>query len=339
MIARTIESLLIGHSTPMRKLRAQIERFAPTRLPALIQGPTGSGKELVARALHIASRRQGAFVAFNVCAVADSMFEDALFGHVKGAFTGATADRAGYLAEANGGTVFLDEVGGTAIASQVKLLRAVETGTFRSVGAGSDRVSDFRLVAASNEPLERLVIDGRFRRDLLHRLAGIILEVPPLAARPEDIVLLATHFLGSMHSGKAVTLTSGAAACLREHSWPGNVRELKHAIERAAVLSVGHAIDREDIERCIVVESRGQNGQRLRADPAEARHLLHALIECEWDTAAVADRLGVHRATVYRRMRQCGIAQRIRTTEPGDVPSNAFAQVGTGSRHRIKRIG
>lgn len=288
-----IESILVGRSPAMQDLRHQIERFGPCNLPVLVRGPTGSGKELVARALHQASCRAGAFVAFNVCALPDTMVEDALFGHVRGAFTGATDERSGYLAEANGGTLFLDEIGGTLQVSQAKLLRAVETRTFRAVGATRDRVSDFRLITATNEPLEQMVGQGAFRRDLFHRLAGVVLHVPALATRREDILDLALHFAGGRDA-----ITPAALEHLATLSWPGNVRELKHAVERAAVLAGVQPIAVEHV----------REAQPVSASDPEARDaremLLQALTEAEWDTAVAAQRLGVHRATVYRRMKQ-----------------------------------
>ena len=189
-----MSTLLIGDSLPMRQLRALIARVATSTLSVLIEGETGSGKELVARALHEMSGRSGALVALNVCAVPDSMFEATMFGHVKGAFTGALRDSAGYLTEAHRGTLFLDEVSGLSLTNQVKLLRAIETKEFRPVGARSDQRSDFRLIAASNEDMVHLVEGGQFRRDLAHRLGGIKLTVPPLRDRLEDVPILAAHF-------------------------------------------------------------------------------------------------------------------------------------------------
>lgn len=288
-----LESMLIGRSSAMQELRRQIERFGPCNLPALIRGPTGSGKELVARALHQASGRSGTFVAFNVCALPDTMVEDALFGHVRGAFTGASGDRIGYLSEANGGTLFLDEIGGTLQLSQAKLLRAIETRTFRAVGATRDRVSDFRLIAATNGPLEHMVGQGAFRRDLFHRLAGVVLHVPALDLRREDIVDLALHFAGHEDA-----VTPAALRYLTALSWPGNVRELKHAVERAAVLAGAQPIAVEHVREA-------QPSASGRPKPAGARELLlQALAESEWDTEVAAQQLGVHRATVYRRMKQ-----------------------------------
>jgi DNA-binding NtrC family response regulator len=243
--------------------------------------------------LHVESRRSGNFVAFNVCAVSDSMFEDALFGHVRGAFTGASADHAGYLAEANGGTLFLDEISGAGLASQAKLLRAIETGTFSPVGAARDRISDFRAIAATNEPLQALVSEGRFHQDLLHRLAGVVLHAPPLDARPEDLLALSNHFLAAFRPSATPSLTSSAINCLQEHAWPGNVRELKHTIERAAVFARSGHIDREDIEQAIGVPD--DPPLRSVAEDTARDALLRVLRESGWDTAIAAHRLGVHR--------------------------------------------
>ena len=178
MSTSTREAQLIGDSTAMHHLRAQITRVASSQIPVLIEGPTGSGKELVAQALHRESERKGPLVAVNVCAIADTMFEDAMFGHVRGAFSGAIGDHTGYLLEAHRGTVFLDEIGSLAIGAQIKLLRALETHEFRPVGARGDRTSDFRLIAATNVPLAKAVSEGAFRADLAFRLSGVVIRVP-----------------------------------------------------------------------------------------------------------------------------------------------------------------
>ena len=297
--------LLIGETPGMQQLRTQIARVAPSSLPVMIQGPTGAGKELVAAALHQWSGRRGNLVAFNVCALSESMFEDALFGHVKGAFTGALRDAPGYLLEADRGTVFLDEIGGLALAAQAKLLRAVETRQFRPVGATYDRASDFRLVAASNERLEALVADGRFRADLAFRLRGVVIEVPALASRRADIPLLARHFLEGTAPGVGLELGNDALGELLSHGWDGNVRELKQVVERAALHSTGRKVTRADVRMALpgCVVSRA-------IPPADnfARRRMAELLDAHgWDTAKVATALGVHRATVYRQMKRMGL--------------------------------
>jgi len=300
-----LERLLVGSSEPMRRLRAGITRAARSRLSVLIQGPTRSGKELVARGLHVTSGRTGAFVALNVCAIGDTMFEDALFGHVKGAFTGATGDSPGYLAEANGGTVFLDEVNGLPVLAQAKLLRVIETGSFRAVGAARDRCSDFRVLAATNADLATGVARGTFRCDLLYRLSGAILNVPPLDARREDILALARHLLGRDDAYGVPEVADDALRRLQQHDWPGNVRELKHVLERAALLAEGAVLRRADIEGAI---AGGIQGLPEPVVDDVARHGLLALLEwCDWDTTRAAARLSVNRSTVYRRMQRLGI--------------------------------
>jgi DNA-binding NtrC family response regulator len=313
--ADPIAALIIGETPAVRRLRALVARLAPTALPVLVHGPTGAGKELVARALHLASGRTGRHVAFNVCAVAESMFEDALFGHVKGAFTGAAGDSPGFLAEANGGTVFLDEIGELPMAPQAKLLRALETHEFRPVGARHDRRSDFRVVAATNRPLTALAAEGQFRLDLLHRLSGFVLELPALAARLDDLPLLARHLLHALPGRAGAELSAGAVALLQQQAWPGNVRELRHVVERAAILSATNAVGREAVAEAL--ELAAAHAPIAHDAPAgfAQRRLLEVLEHCGWDTVLAAEQLSVHRATVYRRMKRLGID----TTRADDV--------------------
>lgn len=297
---------IVGESIPVRELRTLISRFATLDLAVLIQGPTGSGKELVARALHEASGRPGRFVAFNICAVAESMFEDALFGHVRGAFTGATTDAPGYLLEANNGTIFLDEIGGLAPAMQAKLLRAIESREFRPVGARADRRSDFRVVAATNEPLDNLLLRGMFRADLAHRLSAVVLDVPPLRERLEDIPALVRHFVASRRNGDAaVEFTPSALQVLQRHDWPGNVRELRNVVERGIALAQEKRVSRDDIRASLgsgLLTSSPRDGRNFAR-----KRLQEVLEDCDWNVGAAARRLGVHRATIYRRMRRLGI--------------------------------
>jgi DNA-binding NtrC family response regulator len=300
-------TLLIGGSLPMRQLRALIARVAASTLSVLIEGETGSGKELVARALHEMSGRSGALVALNVCAVPDTMFEASMFGHVKGAFTGALRDAAGYLTEAHRGTLFLDEVSGLSLTNQVKLLRAIETKEFRPVGARADQRSDFRLIAASNEEMTRLVERGHFRRDLAHRLGGMRVAVPPLRDRLEDVPILAAHFAAHVKSGQATdtVLGNGVIRTLQAHTWPGNVRELRHVVEASIALS-GGSVREEDVSALIQRDASGPTQMRLAH---QGRDLLDQLDRCAWDVNEVASELGVHRTTVYRRLRRLGMSE------------------------------
>lgn len=295
-----VEPALIGESAPMRELRALIARVGPTRLPVLIEGPTGSGKELVAAQLHRASGRSGALVAFNVCAIGESMFEDALFGHVRGAYTGAIGEALGFLREANGGTAFFDEVSGLPAPLQAKLLRAIETGVFRPIGASRDARSDFRPIAATNDTLSDLVRDGRFRADLWHRLSGVVLRVPALADRIDDVPLLARHFARLTER----TIADDALRVLTTHAWPGNVRELRQVVDAASIFADG-PVDAAAIEAAI--SNRGASGAVPVRSLAERSELVAVLEGAAWDTVRAASKLGIHRATMYRRMKRHGI--------------------------------
>jgi DNA-binding NtrC family response regulator len=300
--------MLIGESVPMRQLRTMITRVAASALPVLIEGETGVGKELVARALHQASGRRGALVSFNVCAIADTMFEDALFGHVRGAYTGAVQNAPGYLAEANGGTLFLDEISGLPPASQAKLLRAIETKEFRPVGANADRRSDFRVVAASNESLAALVEAGRFRRDLSHRLGGIRLAVPALRERAEDIPALVHRFSVqcTLPGVEPVIFSESALRRLQAYDWPGNVRELRYIVEAASALASGPTLGAGDVAPYL---GAGAGAPQKRAAYHDLQ-LLTQLEQAAWDINEAARRLGVHRATVYRRLKRLQVDAR-----------------------------
>ena len=295
---------LIGDSLPMQKLRALITRIAPSKVPILIEGETGTGKELVAASLHRDSGRDGAFVAFNVCALSESMFEDALFGHSKGAFTGAVGETPGFLREANGGTVFLDEISGLPLSHQAKLLRAIETGVVRPVGSSRDVLTDFRLVVATNERLDDLVEQGRFRADLAQRVCGLVLTVPTLAQRVDDIPALVEHFV--WRARPKTEVTRDAISLLQSRTWRGNVRELRQVVESALAMS-GEVLDVDAIE--LVLGARARNAGRDAVTPSlvERQRLLSVLGTTAWDTERAAEVLGVHRATIYRRMRRLGI--------------------------------
>jgi DNA-binding NtrC family response regulator len=309
---------IIGHSPAIEELRATVRRLAGSDLLALILGPSGAGKELIACALHAVSGRRGRLVAFNVCAIPESTFESAVFGHVRGGFTGATADHPGYLAEADGGTAFFDEIGGVSPAVQSKLLRAVETHEFRPVGARADHRSDFRLVAATNADLAHLEAQGRFRTDLLHRLyAGVVLCVPPLRERLEDLPLLAQHFArqAAAHLGRDVRLDTDAVARLCDHPWPGNVRQLGAVVLRAAALAQRDPLGPDDVEAAMhaigangtPVEPAGSNGASIQplamvVRRAEAAAIAAALAQANGDRAAAARMLGISVATLRRRL-------------------------------------
>ncbi|MEP6733822.1 MAG: sigma 54-interacting transcriptional regulator [bacterium] len=296
-------SCIIGNSRAVQGLRALIEVAAPSHLPVLIQGPTGAGKELVAAALHSASGRAGRFVAFNVCAIGDSMFEDALFGHVRGAFTGALSDSPGLLREADRGTVFFDEISGLHAPLQAKLLRAIELQEFRPVGANRDVRSAFRFIAATNEPIDRLVDAGRFRSDLAHRIGAVVIHVPPLVHRREDIRELALHFL-SRDNTVGASIDDDAVRVLQHHTWPGNIRELKQVVEWACVLGGGRVSARV-VELALSQRVVTERAVERVSDDAREYVELRALLDAHrWDTESAARALGVHRATLYRRMKR-----------------------------------
>ena len=324
-----LESTLVGHSVVMRQLRQTIVRAARSELPVLISGATGTGKELVAEALHRISGRQGALVAVNVCALGESMFESALFGHVRGAFTGSVGDSAGLVAEADRGTLFLDEIGVLPIREQVKLLRVLETRTYRPVGAPRDRVSNFRLVTATNEDLDEAVSAGRFRDDLRHRLGRLVLRVPPLAARRDDIPMLATHFVNVLSDRAPMSIQPDAMTLLASANWAGNVRELRSVVAAAVTLSDGRQLRRSDVAAILGETSRDGAAHRAPAT-GEARNALEEILEeCGYDTALASARLGVHRATIYRRMRALGLAvpAGMRQREAADGPVRIRANV------------
>jgi len=313
MMTATIDGALIGESLPMLRLKELIRRVAASELPVLIQGETGTGKELVASAIHNHSGRSGPLIALNVCALGEALFEASLFGHVRGAFTGAVRDASGFMTEAHRGTLFMDEVSGLPMSNQAKLLRAVETKVFRPVGGRNDQRSDFRLVTATNEPIARMVELGRFRPDLAHRLSGIRLVVPPLRERLDDIPLLFSHFakLSSNAQHSTIAMSTNAMTLLRNYEWPGNVREFRNVVEATIVLSSGHTIDADDVARLIRTDAQDGAGPHAPSRREfRDRELLDHLERYAWEINEVARVLGVHRATIYRRLRRLGVAPR-----------------------------
>lgn len=310
-VEQLIAEQIIGDSLAIRRVREHIARVAALDLPVLIQGPTGSGKELVARALHAASGRSGRFVAFNACAIPEPLFEATLFGYAKGAYTGAVSHATGHLADADHGTAFADEISGLPLSLQPKLLRAVELREFRPLGTNADRRCDFRFLSATNENLASLVEAGRFRSDLAERLSTIIIDVPPLAERREDIPMLVRHFACRAAANalcRETTFDDDAIRTLQAYDWPRNVREFRNVVERACVFANGSIITVSDI---IVAMGRPMSEQSRRTvvsrSDVERRELLAVLEATDWDTAQAAMRLGVHRATVYRRMERLRI--------------------------------
>jgi DNA-binding NtrC family response regulator len=304
-----------GRTAAMLTVYKQIAHAADSSAPVLISGESGTGKELVARAIHAhSSRAPRSFVALNCGAITDTLLESELFGHVRGAFTGATADRKGVFEQAHGGTVFLDEIGDTPPAMQVKLLRVLQDGEIRPVGASRAIHVDARIVAATNVDIDRAVAEQRFREDLYYRLSVITIHIPPLRDRPEDIPLLIDQFVGraAARAGRPVTISSEAVSTLSNYRWPGNVRELENTIERLVVFSRGR-IDVEDLPRPIVAAPPLQDRlfQDLPPlDELERRYLLHVLDAMGGNRSRAAEVLGIDRRTLYRMAERFGIPLR-----------------------------
>jgi transcriptional regulator with GAF, ATPase, and Fis domain len=298
----------------MREIDEIIGRVAPTRSTVLIQGETGTGKELVARAIHAASPRAGRpFVPIDCGALAETLLESELFGHVKGAFTGALADKAGFFEAAHGGTCFLDEVGDVSPGVQAKLLRVLQEHEIRRVG-GSERIKvDVRIIAATNKELGALVAGGKFREDLFYRLSVVTIVPPPLRERRDDIPLLARHFLKAYTAvnNKAVSdLSPEAMAWLVHYDWPGNVRELAHAIERAVALTVNSVLRPEDLPPTLRPGARQAEVPApppLSLEGVVVRHIARVLKEARWNKKLAAQLLGIPRRTLYRLTKRHGI--------------------------------
>ena len=247
--AEQARELLVAESRAMRNLMELAGRVAAHSTTVLLTGESGTGKEVLARAIHrLSPRRDAAFTAINCAAIPEQLLESELFGHLKGSFTGATSDRAGLFECSHGGTLLLDEVGDMPLSLQAKLLRVLEDGEIRRLGAREGRAVDVRVLAATAKPLDQAVARGEFRADLYYRLNVVQLHLPPLRERPEDVAALITHFAreSAQRLGRTVSLTPRALVLLAGHSWPGNVRELRNAVERAAVLSVDGRLDSAD---------------------------------------------------------------------------------------------
>jgi two-component system response regulator HydG len=305
---------IVGTSAPMRQLLELLPRAARSDSTVLITGESGTGKELVARALHAASRRaDGPFVSVSCAALPEPLLESELFGHVKGAFTGALAARKGLLEEAHRGTFFLDEIGEAPASIQVKLLRVLEERTLRRLGDNRPIAIDVRIVAATNRDLQTAVREKRFREDLLYRLDVISIHLPPLRERMEDVPLLARHFLG-LHCRKLERRLEGIAPAamdaLRHYSFPGNVRELSHVLERAVALAAGPVIEVHDLPEAVVrgetppppPSAPGTSSLREAVDSVEQEQILEALRQTDWNISRAAQRLGISRNTLRYRM-------------------------------------
>jgi DNA-binding NtrC family response regulator len=313
---------MIGESPAMQAMRGTIDKVAQSDATVLITGESGTGKELVARALHFAGRRASrAFMPVNCGALVGTLLDSELFGHVRGAFTGADTAKRGLFLAADGGTLFLDEIGELPLELQPKLLRALQDGEVKPVGGTTALRVDARVIAATNRPLEEAVKAGQFREDLFYRLAVITIEVPALRNRPGDIPLLARYFAeqAALRAERGrVHLTDGALAHLAAQPWPGNVRELENTIERAVILAAGDVLDVAD-----VASSFGRPARELAAgtpglttftgdhvptlDELERTHILRVLELCDNQKTKAASMLGINRTTLWKKLRQYGI--------------------------------
>jgi DNA-binding NtrC family response regulator len=305
---------IIGRSRAMKQLFEQISRIAPSSVPVLINGETGSGKELVARALHLASGRKR-FVPVNCSAIPAGLLESELFGHVRGAFTGADRDRLGLFEAAHEGTIFLDEIAELPLGLQAKLLRVLQSGELRRVGDVQPRHVTVRLIAATHRDLTAAVDAGTFREDLFYRINVLHLSVPPLRGRPTDIPLLADAFLqqiAARDKQPAMQFSPGALAHLIAYSWPGNVRQLRNVVERTAVLSESTVIEVEDLppEICSgdpVSPALGRVGTEVTLAEIEREHIIGVLMRVGGNRSRAAKILGLPRRTLYRRLDEYGL--------------------------------
>jgi len=314
---------MVGESPGMARLREQVAMAAPTNGRVLVFGENGTGKELVARNIHALSlRRTGPFVEVNCAAIPEELIESELFGHVRGAFTGAVADRRGKFELAHGGTIFLDEIGDMSLKTQAKVLRVLQEQVMEAVG-GSTRIRvDARVVAATNKDLRAEIKGGRFREDLFFRLNVVPISVPPLRERREDISLLADHFMAMLareYGRRAKRFETDAVEALQRYPWPGNVRELRNVIERLMIMVPGERVTARDLlfldqsaGSVAVEDSSPASIMPLHdaRDDFERQYILRALAAQQGNISRTADVLGVERSNLYRKMRSFGIAPR-----------------------------
>jgi two-component system nitrogen regulation response regulator NtrX len=313
--------VMVGETPPLQALREQISRAAPSNGRVLIYGENGTGKELVARSIHAESlRSSGPFVEVNCAAIPEELIESELFGHVKGAFTGALAARKGKLELADGGTLFLDEIGDMTLKTQAKVLRALQEQRVEPVGGSSAVSVDVRVIAATNKRLEEEIQKGRFREDLFFRLNVIPFEVPPLRDRRGDVPLLARHFAAELsleYGRRPKELSDAALERLTAHRWPGNVRELRNIIERLVIMAPGERIEVSDLPQPLLEgDGRGTAAGQELSDFAslataredfEKRYILKKYRECGGNMSRTSDALQVERSNLYRKMKGYGL--------------------------------
>jgi two-component system nitrogen regulation response regulator NtrX len=303
---------MVGTSPALQTVRDLIAKVGPTAARVLITGENGTGKELVARALHEASpRREKPFVEVNCAAIPSELIESELFGHMKGSFTGAFADRTGKFEQADGGTLFLDEVGDMSLSAQAKLLRVLQEGMVTRIGGSKPIQVDVRVLAATNKKLDIEIAEGRFREDLLYRLNVVPIDVPRLEDRVQDIPALVAHFAEQLGSSAGVPgrkFAADAVRRLQSRPWPGNVRELRNAVERALILASGKTITAADIDHLLPAPASGQSLDAFKEE-AEKNFLLQKLKENNWNISETARAVQVPRSGLYKKMERFGLKE------------------------------
>lgn len=310
------EYVMIGNSIAMRALRKQIAIVAPTDGRVLISGESGTGKELVARAIHAQSRRKNLpFVEINSAAIPEDLVESELFGHTKGAFSGATSAKKGKFEIADGATLFLDEIGDMSPRVQAKMLRVLEEQRFEPIGSNTPVKVDVRVISATNKPLSGLIENGEFRADLFYRLNVIPFQIPPLRERLEDVPALTEHFnkkFSLAYGKKLKQFTAEAVDALQNYAWLGNVRELKNTIERVVIMVEKEIVSADDLPKFNIVDELPSSSFRFPSfkdatDAYQREFIIHKLAEFEGNVAKAADSMGVDRSHLYRKMKHLGI--------------------------------
>ena len=298
---------MVGRSAAFTDMLELINLVAPRETSVLLLGESGTGKELAAKALHDASARAGkAMITVECAGLTETLFESELFGHVKGAFTGATQNKPGLLETAHGGTLFLDEIGDVPLGMQVKLLRLLETGTYRAVGSTQIKRADFRLVCATNKNLPGLIDSGEFREDLYYRINAYPIELPPLRERQGDIALIAESLLSKLSSKQRYRLTESAVQRLKQETFPGNIRELRNILERATIFAPSNVVDDKVLQRCLAEQSTPIKRHDLiewtDLKTQELRYLRALLEHCQGDKERAAEVAGISVRSLYRKL-------------------------------------
>lgn len=308
---RNAETMYWGESAPMQKLREVVEKVAPTSANVLITGENGTGKEVLARELHsLSERARKRMVTVDMGAIAPTLFESELFGHVKGAFTGAISDRKGKIEEADGSTLFMDEIGNMPLTMQAKLLSVLQSRSVTAIGSNRPVEVDIRLICATNRDPAAMVADGSFREDLLYRINTIHIEIPPLRERTGDILPLTRQFVDhfcQQYNKDPMELSRNAETALLAHPWYGNIRELRHAVEKAVIIADGNRLMAEHFSLTNRTAPSRTSAEPTTLEDMERRMIAEAIDQCQGNLTAVASRLGITRQTLYNKMKKFGI--------------------------------